>query len=185
MPYWLCDMCTGAGLIGGQVQVKSDTGSAICRVHFRNIHRALEFALAAGGEDAPGTAELRRRAESSSENPWQHLPETVQHRIQVWWSPRQGERFLTYVPDRDHVRTEDGMAGIVVTSQRLIHHTPLRHKEIPINERVELKLATSSGRGKLKIQTRNWDVKRMTIDREGISRLRRGLTLAKFPAVWA
>jgi hypothetical protein len=34
------------------------------------------------------------------------------------------------------------------------------------------------------IKTANWTIPRMTIDRDGIARLRRGLSLGKFMAVW-
>jgi len=184
MPYWLCDMCTGAGMISGQINMNSATGEGFCRLLFRNLRRAEEFLINAGERDSPSHTELRRNITATAENPWDTLPLVVQHRLQQWFQPGAGERFVAYIPDRDRARTEDGMAGIAVSNRRLIYHRQMRHREVGITEVIELQMATETGKDILRIKTSKWQAKHITLDRVGIDRLRRALTAAKFRAFW-
>lgn len=184
VPYWVCDMCSGSGTVRGQIQVNPDTGKGWCRLLIRNHRRSLDFMVNAGGQDGEGYGPLKERVDQTAENPWNSLPEAVQHRIQQWFKPNRGEHFIAYVPDRDHVRAEDGMAGVLISDQRLIHHTPRRHRESPISKPVELEHAAGAHRERVSIKTPGWEVKHMTVDRNGITRMRRGLSLGKFQAVW-
>jgi len=184
MPYWLCDMCSGAGAISGQIKIHSGTGEGLCRLRLRNLRRAEEFLIAVGKEDTPCHETLLEKINATAEKPWDQLPDVVQHRIQQWFRPDGDERFLTYIPDRDHARTEDGMAGLVISSRRLIYHTDMRHREADVAQPVELTLATSAGKEALRIKTPAWQVKRMPLDRRGESRLRRGLAMANCRAIW-
>ena len=184
MPYWLCDMCTGAGMISGQIQVNSATGKGACRLLIHNPRRAEEFLIAVGGKSTHDHTELSQRITATAENPWDSLPEVVQHRLAGWYKPEQNEDFVAYIPDRDHSRTEDGMAGIVVSNCRLIYHTQLRHREAKLGEQLKLQLAMSASRGRLRIRSPHWEIKHFTVDREGTAQLRRALTTARFNAVW-
>jgi len=184
MPYWVCDMCGGSGQVSGQIQVNRETGGGLCRLLIRSPRRALGFIDAALGQNVEGYQAVKDRVEQLVENPWDNLAEVVQHRIQQWFQPRHGEQFLSYTPDRDYARTEDGMAGVLITNQRLIAHYSRRHREAPVTEALELTHSFGAGKGHVAIKTANWTIPRMTIDREGIARLRRGLSLGKFMAVW-
>jgi predicted Zn finger-like uncharacterized protein len=184
MPYWICDMCSGSGQVSGQIQVNRETGGGFCRLLIRNPRRALGFIDSAVGNGIEGYQLVKDRADQLAENPWDNLAEVVQHRIQQWFQPRPGEQFLSYTPDRDYARTEDGMAGVLVTNQRLLAHYSRRHREALVTEALELTHAFGAGKGHVAIKTANWTIPRMTIDRDGIARLRRGLSLGKFMAVW-
>ena len=184
MPYWVCDMCSGSGTVRGQIQVNPSTGKGFCRLYIRNIHRALEFMIAAGGRSNEGCQTLQERVEQTQVHPWDNLPEVVQHRIDQWFKPEGAEVFLAYVPDRDHVRTEDGMAGVLISTIRLIYHTPRRHRESTVREPLELQHAAGAGKGSVSVRTPGWSIRHMAVDRDGISQMRRGLTLGKFLAVW-
>ena len=184
MPYWLCDMCSSAGVISGQIQVSSTTGKGKCRLLIRNLRGAEEFLMAAGGRDTDSCAELKKWIDATEENPWDTVPLVIQHRLEQWFKPDRGEHFVTYVPDRDYMRTEDGMAGLVISDRRLIYHRQTRHREAGVTEPLELQLATGGGKGSLRIKTAEWEVKHIALDRDGIDRLRRGLVQAKFQAVW-
>ncbi len=184
MPYWVCDMCSGSGAVSGQIKVNPDTGKGSCRMRIRHPRRALAFAEAAGGDRTEGLHKLTELLEKTRENPWDALPEVVQHRVEQWYIPEPGERFLAYVPDRDHARTEDGMAGVVVSDKRLIYHTHRRHRELAAGEPLELEHSTGGGKGNVSITTENWSIKHMTVDRDGILRFRRALSLGPFKPVW-
>jgi hypothetical protein len=182
MPYWICDMCSGAGMLSAQYQAGANDG--LCRLLIHHLRRAEEFLIAAGGEGSLHHQEILRRITSTAENPWDTLPSVIQHRIEGWFKMGFGERFLAYVPDRDHTRTEDGVAGILVSSVRLVYHTQLKHREIIAAEPLELQMSSAGTKASLSIKSPSWQVKHMTVDREGLDGLRRALTLAKFQAVW-
>ncbi|MGB2820085.1 MAG: MJ0042-type zinc finger domain-containing protein [Phycisphaerae bacterium] len=184
MPYWVCDMCSGTGQVSGQIQVNIETGKGWCRLLIRSIHRALAFMVNAGGEGAEGYDRLKERVEKTAENPWDNLAEVVQHRIQQWFRPQGPEQFVAFVPDRDHVRTEDGVAGVLISSTRLIFHNPRRHWEMAVKDPVELRTSTGRGKGSVSITTPSWSIQHMTVDRDGLMRMRRALSLGKFQAVW-
>ncbi len=184
MPYWLCDMCSGAGMISGQIEIYNATGKGLCRLQIRHLARAEEFLVAAGGQGSSDHAKLQRRITAAVANPWQSISGSVQHRLGTWYKPQGGERFVAYVPDRDLGRSEDGMSGLVVTNHRLIYHTQLRHHEAKINEPLKFQLVGSTTRGQLRIKAPAWEVKRLTVDGDGVARLRRALTTTKFNAVW-
>jgi len=184
MPYWVCDMCSGTGQVSGQIQVNPETGKGWCRLFIRNVHRSLEFMVNAGGEGAEGYDMLKERVEQTAEHPWDNLSEVVQHRIQQWFQPKGGEQFIAYVPDRDHVRTEDGVAGVLISNRRLIYHNPRRHWEMSVEDPVELQTFTGGGRGSVSISTPSWSIRQMSVDRDGLTRMRRALALSKFQAVW-
>lgn len=184
MPYWLCDMCTGAGVISGQIEVNTETDRGRCRLLMRNLAAAEQFLVAAGGKDTIDHRQLRARVEESRQSPWDALPLVVQHRIEQWYKPVRGEKLLAYIPDRDHARTEDGVAGIIVSNRRLIHHTPFCHNEEPAGDPLELKLAMGKGRGTLRIHAPNCNVKRMCLDREGVRTLRSALKATDFRVAW-
>ncbi|OQB82101.1 MAG: hypothetical protein BWX88_04104 [Planctomycetes bacterium ADurb.Bin126] len=183
MPYWLCDMCTTGNCISAELQVDG-SGNGRCRLLILHLRRAEEFMVTAGGEGQSDFAKLHGVVASLVESPWDNLAQFVQDRIRQWWKPRHNERFLGYAPDRDHVRNEDGVAGIVVSTERLIYHTRQRHYECSVAEPLDLELAMGSHTGQLRIHTGNWKVKHFTVDRDGVSRFRRCLTLGKFRANW-
>ncbi|HOF17514.1 MAG TPA: hypothetical protein PK082_01295, partial [Phycisphaerae bacterium] len=184
MPYFLCDMCTGTGEIGGQINIHSVTGQGTCRLQIRNLRRAEEFLIQAGGEGTPCHESLRRRIEKTAEHPWDLIPDVVRHRIEQWFRPLPAERFLAYVADRDHARTEDGMFGIVVSNGRMIYHANRRHHEAGLIDPVEVQVAQGSGKESLRLKAPLWEVKHMAVDGEGKSLLRRALTLARFQVTW-
>ena len=182
MPYWLCDMCSSSGVISAQILGNPATDESRCRLLIRNMRRAAEFMVGAGGEGTGGYAKLMRRIEATTETPWDQVPLVVQHRIDQWYHPGSQESFLAYVPDRDHVRTEDGMAGLVLSNCRLIYHTKLRHRESTTAQPLEMELSMSRERGRLQLKTPSWEVSNLAVDRDGIGRLRRALMLGKFQA---
>jgi len=184
MPYWLCDMCSGSGQVSGQIRVNRETGGGFCRLLIRNPRRALAFIDSAFGKGVEGYDMVKDRVDRLVENPWDNLAEVVQHRLEQWFHPKQGERFLAYVPDRDHARTEDGMGGVIITNQRLISHCSRRHREATVKDAFELTHSFGAGKGHVAIKTAGWTIPRMTVDRDGIARMRRGLSLGKFMAVW-
>ncbi|MBS3734708.1 MAG: hypothetical protein KGY99_07255 [Phycisphaerae bacterium] len=184
MPYWLCDMCTGAGEIKGEIETNPATGRGRCRLLIRNLRRAEEFLVAAGGNKTIDHRQLRRRVEAMDDNLWDTLPLAVRHRIEQWFRPHKGERLIAFVPDRDHARTEDGVAGLILSNRRLIHHTSYRHSEASVGTPLEMRLAFGQGKATLQINASDCNVKRMCLDREGVRTLRSALSESDFHVAW-
>jgi len=183
MPYWLCDMCTTAKAVSGQIQINSETGEGRCRLLIRNLRRAAEFLAAIGARGMPCYQELTKHITATAENPWDLLALAVQHRIQQWFKPSPGESFLAYVPDRDRARTEDGMNGLIVSDRRLIHHGRMRHHEWEVREAIKLILESGRLKGRMRV-TIDPNAVHIAIDGEGIAKLRRALTKGRFRAAW-
>jgi len=184
MPYWLCDMCTGTGMIAAQIQINPDTGKGACRLLIRNLRRAEEFFLAAGGEGSADYAEFRRYIASVPEKPWDNLSETVQQRLGQWYRPGKGEQLLAYVADRSRPRDDDGLYGIIVSTGRLILRTSAESRQAKPSDRLRLELSSATGRPRLRVKAPTWEVKRFCMDRESPEQLRRALSAGKFNAVW-
>lgn len=184
MPYWLCDMCKTSKCVSGRIDINSQTGEGTCQLMIGNLRRAEEFLANVGERGTESFRQLCQAAAETAERPWDNLPIDVQNRIQQWYRPEDGEQFLAYVPDRDLNRTEDGMAGFVLSTNRLIYHTKMRHKESPTDEPVQLALKMSQQRGQVEVQTPDWTVRQFHIDKAGLALLRRGLAKGRYRATW-
>lgn len=184
MPYWLCDLCTGEGQVAGQISVNAATGQGLCRLRVRNLRRAEEFLIAAGGGDIAEDPRFQQYIATHQDQPWDVLPGIVQQRLSDWYKPVKKERFVCYIADRDLPRADDGFAGVVVTNHRLVYHRDERCDEARVGERIRLQTTGSTGRVQLRIKTPNWDVRRIMVDREAVDCLRKALTAARFKAVW-
>jgi hypothetical protein len=183
MPYWVCDMCSGAGEISGQIQVGSD-GNGLCRLKFRNARLAEGFMANAGGKDTQDMATLREFLERLEEDRWDALPSAVRHRMEQWFRPEKSEKFLGYVPDRAFVRTEDGMAGLVVSTHRLIYHRPPMHQESRSDSEVVIKSHMAGGVEIVQVEGSDFKRRQMAVDRGGMMMLRKGLAEGHFKATW-
>jgi len=185
MPYWLCRMCGDAGAVSGKISVNTETGRGFCRLLMCNLEMAEEFMVAAGGEGSPGHARLRQVIKAEAENPWEVLPSSVRHRLEQWFLPKEGERFIGYVPDRDHAQAEDGVAGLVVSDHRLIWRMDRRCREADVTALLTVELvAEESGKGRLNLATPSWHIKRLGVDGDGMNRLRRALSAGRFRVLW-
>jgi hypothetical protein len=184
MPYWLCDMCTERDLISGQIRLDSNTGVGLCRLWIGNLHVAEAFLVATGGKGSASHVELQQRIAATTENPWGFLSPAVQNRLQQWFKPQGGEHFLAYVPDRDLTRAEDGMAGIVVSNKRLLCHNAMRHREAAVVESLEIEDTTVEDRHHLRIKSPAWEIRKVTVDREGLVVLKAALTKGMFRVTW-
>ena len=132
-------------------------------------------------DDAPD----HREEEPQVRRRYTDLPHhRIQSQRQKTGDAEESETFLAYVPDRALSRREEGMAGVVVSDQRIVYRSNLRHKEADNGLPITLQLAMTRELGQINIETPQWKVLRMTIDREGVRRLRRALTIGRFSTTW-
>jgi hypothetical protein len=184
MPYWTCDMCSPANMIFAQHEIDPKTHTGHCHIQIRRLWRAQEFLHNAGGGDSEADREIVRQLKYHPETDWDSLPGVVQQRLRQWFKPLKNERFVAYMPDRTHSRTEDGMAGVVITNRRLIYNSSMRHRESEKGEPLDLEFSMESGRLHLNIKGPNWEIKNIIADKAGLACLRRALSQQKFTAVW-
>lgn len=184
MVYWICDMCNPSKMIYAQNRIDVDSQEGRCCLQIYRLWRAEEFLLTTGGENTEAHREIRKAMEKHPETPWDRLPGAVQQRLRQWYVPQRGEKFIAYCPDRSHTRTEDGMAGILVSTRRLIYHTSLRNYESIKGESMELSFSMDNGRQMLKIQAPNWEIKNMVVDKAGLRTLRLALSQQNYVARW-
>ncbi len=183
MPFYVCDMCGPNGLISGRIR-PHEQADGTCQLWFAKPRRAEEFLIAADGPQTPELPKIQEEILRSRERPWDRLASVVQHRLEQWYRRVDGEAFVAYVADRSRSRTEDGMAGIVVTDRRMICHSQRRHFEAKPDEPIELHIALHGSSADLTIKTGRGRMKCCHIDGDGADRLRRALSRAKFQAHW-
>lgn len=184
MPFWLCDLCDARGMISAQARFTDQPGVGLCRLWIANLRRADEFVLTVGGKHVSAHAALQRQLSTMHDDPWDSVPLKVQNHLRQWFHSAQGERFVAYVPDADLTRPQEGIEGLLVSSQRLIWHSRLMHREVNVTEKVEFVEDYDGRHHYLQIRTPSWQVKRAHIDREDVPRLRTALTKAKIQTVW-
>lgn len=183
MPYWICDMCSPANMVFAQGKLTGD-GSGIMRMQIHRIWRALDFLKNLGCVGSEAWTRLEIECGEKPETPWDTLSGVVQQRVHQWYKPAKGEEFAAYAPDRSKNRSEDGMSGLIVTTRRLIYNCSLRYKEVGKGRPMELNFIMEEGRLKLDIKTPDWEVKNLLVDKAGLERLRRAMTIEKFNATW-
>ena len=89
IPFWLCDMCTGARAIAGQILTDPQSGDRICTLLIGNPRRAEEFVLAADQKGTPTGSRLREWVEAVPETPWEHLSLVVRRRFDCGSTPKE------------------------------------------------------------------------------------------------
>jgi len=183
MPYWVCDMCSGAGSISGQIQVDT-TGRGFCRLFIRNLNLALSFFANTGGEGTKDFERLREFFERMEDDRWDALASVVRHRLEQWFRLGKGERFVAYVPDRAFVRTEDGMNGLIISDRRLVYHHPPLHQEVTNRMTLTLQLRSAEGNEVASVEAPDFKRRSITLDRGGMMLFRRALSQGGFKAEW-
>ena len=184
MPYWVCDMCTGSGSISGQIQVNSTTGKGRCRLYVRNLKLAKDFLSNNGAEGSEDYVHLQEFVEELEEDRWGALPSVVRHRVEQWFRPRKGERFVAYIPDRSFGRTEDGMNGLVISTKRLVYQRTPRHQESPVENELTIQVRLAEGKDVASIEAADFKKRAVTLDRAGMMLFRRALSKGRFRASW-
>jgi len=184
MPYWICDQCEPEGMIAGQVRFTDKPGVGICRLWIGQLRRAEEFLGRAGAKNTPDHASLVRLISALPEEPWDSVPLSVQRNIAKWFKPSGGEQFVAYIPNVALNRQQEGSEGLVVSTFRVVFHTKDYHRESLSRDPLELTEAFQGGSPFLQIKSPSWHLKRVTVDRDDIPRLRNALNRAKFQTSW-
>jgi hypothetical protein len=120
MPFYICSLCSAHGAIATDVRALGE--SLECRIIITHLPQAEAFVRSACGADCAEVAQIRATRKSDRNEPWRNLPVTVRMRINQWFESAEQERFLMYVPDAEFSRNDSGLAGLVLTTRRLVFH---------------------------------------------------------------
>jgi hypothetical protein len=97
-------------------------GGVTCEVLVPHRPTALAWLARVNGVCGPEYALLERDVTAMTNEAWDDLPENCRQRLAVWCKFAPGERFRDYLPDADLARHDVGLAGVVITDDRLIYH---------------------------------------------------------------
>ncbi len=184
MPYWVCDLCSGTGAISGQITVDQESGHGHCRLFMRNLRIAGSFLGAVTGTHGQDFARFVEFAKRAKADRWDALPTVVRHRLEQWFKPSGDERFVAYIPDRARARTEDGMAGVIISTCRLIYHRHSVHQELSSDKPVTFQMSASRGKEIATISAEGFKARPILLDREGEIALRKAILEGHFKAFW-
>ena len=176
-------MCSPAGLVYARGEVHKEKPS-LGTFRINRYWRAEEFLRQIGAEGSPAHKAVLDVISQHEETPWDQLAGVVQHRIQQWYRPQKGDRFVTYVPLLTRARAERGMDGLLLSNRRLIYNCDRRHKECNKGERLELDFTMQDEKLTLHIVGPNWELQNLPVDRAGLNTLRRALAQEQFPVSW-
>lgn len=97
-------------------------GGVTCEVLVPDRPTALAWLARVNGVCGREYAMLERDVSAMTNEAWDALPENCRQRLAVWCRFAPGERFRDYLPDADLARHDVGLAGVVITDDRLIYH---------------------------------------------------------------
>ena len=182
--YWICDMCTPNDMVLARNEISSETHQGHVQLQIARLWRAEEFVHGLGGKESDAYGVITEAIEHHIESPWDQLPGVVQQRLRQWYTPRSKEKFVAFVPIHTRLRAESGMAGVIISTQRMIYHHSMRHRDCEKDESITLTFARQEGQLRLSVEGNGWSLKNLHIDQAGLESLRRALLSEKFNAVW-
>ncbi|MEM8494846.1 MAG: hypothetical protein AAF663_05615 [Planctomycetota bacterium] len=118
----------------GDGDVTGGGGDASCEVRVPNGQVAVQWLERVNGRCGPEYAQLRTDVAHLSSDAWSQLPINVRQRLEPWTRFQRGEKFLLYLNDPDFASNDAGLAGVVITDQRLIYHKYRRLRSVALNQ---------------------------------------------------
>ena len=109
-------------------------GEEACVVRIPNGQVAVQWLERVNGRCGPEYAQLRTDVAHLSSDAWSQLPIAVRQRLEPWTRFQRGEKFLLYLNDPDFSSNDAGLAGVVITDQRLIYHKYRRLRSVALNQ---------------------------------------------------
>jgi len=148
-PYYVCRTCSAVGAV--VTDVRNSGGQEECELGIFSLRVAQDLMRICCGEDCQAYGQIHQALRETRGDTWKALPLAVRSRIRQWYRPLEGERFLGYVADGDFAKTEAGLAGLVLTDQRLVCRKYASLVELPLSEQVEVHLHNKDGHLQLNI----------------------------------
>lgn len=100
---------------------QTNEGRTICRVLVPDAATALKWLANVNGITGDDYRKLEHDVGLLHGEAWQKLSEQCRLRINVWCKLRPREEMRLYLSDADFGKRDEGLAGIVVTDQRIVY----------------------------------------------------------------
>ncbi|MCC5828163.1 MAG: hypothetical protein JJU36_01830 [Phycisphaeraceae bacterium] len=110
-------------------------GELMCTVRVPSHRCALTWLANVNGTCGDEHALLAEHVRVLENDAWKSLPDVVRQRLCAWCEFQPGERFDIYVSDAEFGVKDAGLAGIIITSQRIIYHKYHHGGQVPLNQR--------------------------------------------------
>ena len=172
-PYYVCKNCSAIGAVVTDVHVSPDGRGEECELGISSLSLAERFSARVCGPTASAVSEIRRARKERKGDPWRRLPLSIRVRIQRWYQPAEGEKFVAYFPDADYTQSEAGLAGVVLTDQRLVYHKSVALTEMPLTERITVSARPKGQHVQVEILSASGDVARLTAQQSVAEELQR------------
>ncbi|MDX1564959.1 MAG: hypothetical protein R3236_06110, partial [Phycisphaeraceae bacterium] len=142
-----------------------------CEVLLPMSPTVLRWVGHVNGLCGPEYVELEKKLMVQMNRAWLNLPEKVRQRISGWFAWRGDERFLIYLPDSDFSRNDEGLAGLVLTSKRMVFCKFSRHGQHPLQEPATLHLKRDGNFAQVKLGTESGLLEMVRLRRENVEAL--------------
>jgi hypothetical protein len=188
LPYYSCPKHMG-GVLRCQSEDRTE-GGVTCEIVIPHGPTALRWLERVNGVCGPEAALLERDLAALSSDAWQNLAESCRQRLAAWCTFEGGERFEQYFLDADLARADAGLAGVVITDQRLIYHKYHHQGQIRLDEDASLLIQRDDRLANLMVEMGGKRVKVATLQAKDVAALidalshapRLKVTLLKAPA---
>jgi len=111
-----------------------------CEVAIPSMAYALDWLGRVNGVCGDDYADLEAQAGHYESGAWLSIPIAVRHRLAAWFDFEGDEQFLDYFNDADFPDTDAGLAGLVVTSRRIVWSKYHRHGAKSMHPALEVRL---------------------------------------------
>jgi len=154
MPYYVNTEHANANMsVECRTEQREEDQGTSCLVQIPHGRYALQWLVNVNGVCGSEYSLLARDVEMLWSEEWAGVSEMTRRRLGTWVDFAPGERFHFYVNDAEFGTKDEGLAGMVLTDQRLIYHKYHRHGSINLNEHPELSIRPDGDFAALTVKT--------------------------------
>ncbi|MDH3583414.1 MAG: hypothetical protein OER86_04290, partial [Phycisphaerae bacterium] len=135
IPYYVCQGCSSKLSVRGEAMASAD--GVTCEVLIPTADYALEWLGRVNGVCGADYEKLEETTGRLEDETWAEIPEKIRSRLSAWFDFVGSERFLQYFADTDFTRADAGLAGLVVTTDRLVYCKYHHHGSIGLDDESE------------------------------------------------
>jgi hypothetical protein len=117
--YFVCQHCASHVSISCQTYMTPE--GVQCQVIIPSIQYALEWVGRVNGIICDDYLALEAQVHKFDSDDWRAVPTQVRQRLSAWFDFEPDEHFLAYFSDSDFPKKDAGLAGIVLTSHRMVY----------------------------------------------------------------
>ncbi|MBI1375103.1 MAG: hypothetical protein GC159_20485 [Phycisphaera sp.] len=131
VPYYVCDAHADKTSI--RCRTFDTARGLFCRATLPNASVARDWIACVNGTINRQYVRVAEHVERIDGGAWRELDDLVRQKIAVWFEFQDGEQFLAYFMDPDFMVKDAGLAGVVVTDQRLVYCKYQKKGAIPLD----------------------------------------------------